>query len=199
MNAQSQTFASLLRRHRLAEGLSQEELAERAGLSRRGVSDLERGVKRSPHRDTILRLADALRLEGQERTLFAALARGQRSSQPEDNKRASSTLSYPAAPFVGRRHELVLLDDHLAGRTAPLFVAGEPGIGKSRLLAEVATRAAAQGWRVITGGCTRRSGQEPYEPFVSALAHAVRHTAQARQRMELQGCGWLVRLLPELP
>ena len=37
-------FADLLKRHRLAAGLSQEELAERAGLSPRGVSDLERRV-----------------------------------------------------------------------------------------------------------------------------------------------------------
>jgi transcriptional regulator with XRE-family HTH domain len=82
MNAQSQTFASLLRRHRLAEGLSQEELAERAGLSRRGVSDLERGVKRSPHRDTILRLAGALGLDGQERAVFVTLARVRRLPPP---------------------------------------------------------------------------------------------------------------------
>jgi predicted ATPase/DNA-binding XRE family transcriptional regulator len=199
MNAQSQTFASLLRRHRLAAGLSQEELAERAGLSRRGVSDLERGVKRSPHRDTILRLADALGLEGQERSLFAALARGQSSPLSGDRARPPDALPHHSAPFVGRRHELALLDDHRALRTPPLlFVAGEPGIGKSRLLAEAALCAAAQGWRVIAGGCTRRSGQEPYEPFVSALARAVRHTPPARQRMDLQGCGWLVRLLPEL-
>src|SRR5579884_3452685 len=41
-------FGCLLQRQRLAAGLSQEELAERAGLSRRGISDLERGVRRSP-------------------------------------------------------------------------------------------------------------------------------------------------------
>src|SRR5215472_2679304 len=56
-------FAVLLRRHRLLAGLSQEELAERARLSVRGISDLERGVRRAPHPGTIARLADALDLD----------------------------------------------------------------------------------------------------------------------------------------
>jgi DNA-binding XRE family transcriptional regulator len=42
-------FGLLLRRHRVAAGLSQKELAEKAGLSRRGISDLERGEWRIPH------------------------------------------------------------------------------------------------------------------------------------------------------
>jgi predicted ATPase/DNA-binding XRE family transcriptional regulator len=50
------TFGDLLRRHRIEAGLSQEALAERAGLSLRGLSDLERGARRAPYRDTALRL-----------------------------------------------------------------------------------------------------------------------------------------------
>ncbi|HEV8278838.1 MAG TPA: helix-turn-helix transcriptional regulator, partial [Streptosporangiaceae bacterium] len=42
------TFAELLRRHRLAAGLTQEALADRAGLSVRGIADLERGARRYP-------------------------------------------------------------------------------------------------------------------------------------------------------
>src|SRR5215471_7012120 len=56
-------FPALLRRHRLLAGLSQEALAERAGLSVRGVSDLERGMRHAPHPATIARLADALDLD----------------------------------------------------------------------------------------------------------------------------------------
>jgi class 3 adenylate cyclase/tetratricopeptide (TPR) repeat protein len=56
-------FPALLRRHRLLAGLSQEALADRAGLSVRGVSDLERGVRHAPHPATIARLADALDLD----------------------------------------------------------------------------------------------------------------------------------------
>ena len=56
-NAESPSFAVLLRRYRIAAGLSQEELAERAGLSRRGISDLERGQRRRPHLATNRRIA----------------------------------------------------------------------------------------------------------------------------------------------
>jgi transcriptional regulator with XRE-family HTH domain len=52
----------LLRRYRKAAGLTQEELAARAGLSVRGISDLERGIKAVPRKDTVQMLADALRL-----------------------------------------------------------------------------------------------------------------------------------------
>jgi transcriptional regulator with XRE-family HTH domain len=62
-----QAFAALLRRHRLLAGLSQEALAERAGLSVRGISDLERGVRRAPHPATISRLAEALDLDDSAR------------------------------------------------------------------------------------------------------------------------------------
>jgi transcriptional regulator with XRE-family HTH domain len=61
------TFADLLRRHRLASGLSQEILAERAGLSRTGVSELERDRNRRPHQDTLEHLAAALGLDAPER------------------------------------------------------------------------------------------------------------------------------------
>ncbi len=55
-------FGSLVRTYRLSSGFTQEELAERAGISARAVSDLERGLYLAPHRDTVLRLAAALGL-----------------------------------------------------------------------------------------------------------------------------------------
>ena len=67
----SLTFSQLLRRYRAAAGLTQEELAERAGLSGRGVADLERGVRVAPYLRTVRRLADALGLS-EERTAFLA-------------------------------------------------------------------------------------------------------------------------------
>ena len=63
--ADGPSFAVLLRRYRA--GLTQEELAERAGLSVRAVSDLERGVRRAPYKETVRLLAEALGLGVQER------------------------------------------------------------------------------------------------------------------------------------
>ena len=53
-------FATLLKGHRLAQGLSQEALAERTGLSREAIGRLERGERLSPRRDTVSLLAKAL-------------------------------------------------------------------------------------------------------------------------------------------
>jgi transcriptional regulator with XRE-family HTH domain len=59
-------FAELLSRLRMAKGLTQEDLAERAGMSVRGVSDLERGLRRRPQAATLKGLCEALGLEGQQ-------------------------------------------------------------------------------------------------------------------------------------
>src|SRR5215469_17237989 len=70
------SFAGLLRQFRTEARLTQEELADAAGLSPRSVSDLERGINRTARKDTALLLADALGLTGQVRALFVAAARG---------------------------------------------------------------------------------------------------------------------------
>ena len=70
------SFAGLLRQLRAEAKLTQEELAEAAGLSPRSVSDLERGVNRTARKDTALLLAGALGLSGPSRELFVAVARG---------------------------------------------------------------------------------------------------------------------------
>ena len=69
------TFGLLLRRYRVAAGLTQEELAERAGLSAHGISNLERGVRRAPQRYTLTQLAEALRLSAEDRAHLEAAAR----------------------------------------------------------------------------------------------------------------------------
>src|SRR5690242_15206834 len=62
------TFGYLLRSYRVAAGRSQDELAERAALSRRGISDLERGKRQLPHPATVRRLINALDLVDSDRT-----------------------------------------------------------------------------------------------------------------------------------
>jgi len=99
-------FGELLRRARQAAGLTQEELAERAGLSRRGIADLERGVRQTPRRDTVALLAAALGLTGEERTGFETAARrGMRHATSAPSAASSppsvhgeSTVPTPALP-----------------------------------------------------------------------------------------------------
>jgi predicted ATPase/DNA-binding XRE family transcriptional regulator len=196
-------FGSLLRRYRVAAGLTQEELAERAGVSARGISDLERGARRAPYRGTIARLADALRLALPERAAFEAAAGRHVGLHPAPAEpQAHSGLISALPPFVGRIDELALLDRHLnalAGDSPPLLlVAGEPGIGKTRLLQEAAARARAAGWSALQAGCHRRSGQEPYAPILGAIEGGIARQPTVRLRLALDGCAWLARLLPEL-
>src|SRR5437867_3108157 len=68
-------FGELLRRHRLAAGLTQDALARQAGLSARGIADLERGARRSPYPATVQRLADALQLDRTQRASLVTAAR----------------------------------------------------------------------------------------------------------------------------
>lgn len=68
---QPPAFGEALRRHRLAAGLTQQALAERAGLSVRGIADLERGVRRAPYANTVRRLGNALGLGEAERAARA--------------------------------------------------------------------------------------------------------------------------------
>ena len=129
------SFGDLLRTYRTAAGLTQEELAERAGMSTRGISDLERGVRRTPYRGTIELLAEALQLSAAERVRLEAAARrrGVPATQGSGESLASPPGSLPVSPFVGRTQELALLYRMLKDGPPVLLVAGEPGIGKSRL------------------------------------------------------------------
>jgi transcriptional regulator with XRE-family HTH domain len=69
-------FGRLLRQLRAEALLTQEELAEAAGLSARSVSDLERGINRTARKDTAVLLAGALNLAEPVRSLFVAAALG---------------------------------------------------------------------------------------------------------------------------
>jgi tetratricopeptide (TPR) repeat protein len=102
-------------------------------------------------------------------------------------------------PLVGRVRELALLETHLAREGPPvLLLAGQPGIGKSRLLAEATLLADRAGWRVLAGGCSRSGGQQPYAPLLEAVERDLHRQSPAQLRARLEGCAWLVRLLPEL-
>ena len=110
-HGQVPTFGELLRRYRVACGLTQEALAERAGLSVRTVSDLERGINLTPRKDTLPLLVAALGLSAEGSSHLEVAARRLKSA-----KRASTALTPPyGPPLVGRGRELDAVERHLAG------------------------------------------------------------------------------------
>ena len=142
------SFAALLRQLRVQAGLTQEELAEAAGISTRTVSDLERGVNRTAQKETARLLATALGLDLASSELFVAAARGRASARDVDAGYGSDSADahgFPAelTSFVGRagavREVAGLLEEYRL-----VTVTGPGGVGKTRLAGQVAGRVAAR-------------------------------------------------------
>jgi DNA-binding CsgD family transcriptional regulator len=105
--------------------------------------------------------------------------------------------------FVGRAEQLATFDEALAGAArgepAVLLVAGESGVGKTRLIGEFAGRATAAGVRVLAGDCVELGdGELPYAPIVGALRDLQRDIgAEALTELAGPGRAELGRLLPD--
>jgi predicted ATPase len=185
----------MLKRYRRAARLSQAALAERAGYSVSHISKLE-SAARLPISATIELLADALALGPTERGSLERAAR-RAGRLPEVLPHARSR---PLLPLVGRDHEVACIERHLVAQAEPplLLFAGVSGIGKTRLLRAAVERGASGGWLVLEGVCRRHSMQGPYGPLLDALAGAIRPLDRTQLHAALDGCKWLVRLLPEL-
>ena len=127
-------FGTLLRQYRIAAGLSQEALAERARMSTNGIGALERGYRRTPQRETLALLVSALELDDERREEFETAAQRQGRTSA-----GVSTLPLALTSFVGREAELdelaLLVRDH---RLITLIGAG--GIGKTQTALQLATR-----------------------------------------------------------
>jgi class 3 adenylate cyclase len=111
-------------------------------------------------------------------------------------------LAQTGRVFVGRDGELERLrqlwKETQAGERRLSLLGGEPGVGKTRLAAELAAAVQAEGATVLAGRCDEDLGV-PYQPFVEALRAFVAHTPETElaSRLGRHG-GELARLLPEL-
>jgi len=137
----SAPFGEALKGYRLAAGLTQEALAERAGVSPRNVQNLEGGVNR-PQRETAERLAGALGLGEADRAAFLAAAQPlarRRSPVPVTGADDSSpvrpgALPVPPTALVGREREAAETDALLRrDDLRVLTLVGPGGVGKTRL------------------------------------------------------------------
>jgi predicted ATPase len=138
-----QPFGAVLKRFRVAAGLTHEALAERAGLGARTISDLERGVSRAPRADTLALLVEALGLTPEQRARLEAAVR----PGPDAAAAAPAPPSPPSnlpvelTSFVGREQEARAVRGLLQrGDTRLVTLTGPGGVGKTRLAFHVAAQ-----------------------------------------------------------
>jgi tetratricopeptide (TPR) repeat protein/transcriptional regulator with XRE-family HTH domain len=173
-----ETFGQVLRQLRVEAGLTQEELADAAGLSPRSVSDLERGIHPTARKDTARLLADALGLTGPVRAAFEAAARGRAPADavPAGGVAAATrTLPRDVISFTGREAELRELMAAPADGTASVLgihaLGGMAGVGKTALAVHAAHRLAP--WfpdgQIFLSLHGHTPGQRPVDP-ADALA-----------------------------
>jgi tetratricopeptide (TPR) repeat protein/transcriptional regulator with XRE-family HTH domain len=207
------TFAAMLRQLRIEAGLSQEELAEAAGVGARTVSDLERGVALTARKETARLLADALGLMGATRASFEAIARGRAVAggsqalgiRVDGVAAATRTLPRDISSFTGREPELAQLVGVMAGApdsggvVAIHAIGGMAGIGKTAFAVHAAHRLAPQfpDGQIFLPLHGHTPGQRPVDPadaLASLLLTAGVAAAQIPPVLEARTALWRDRL-----
>ncbi|GAA2888173.1 hypothetical protein Acy02nite_81640 [Actinoplanes cyaneus] len=179
------SFGMLLRRFRLAAGLTLEALSEASRVSDRAISDMEREISKGPRVRTVQALAGSLRLTGADQVAFFAAARAGRTGGGRTGGGRTGggrPVLAPLADFTGRNRELARISGWIATTPSPVVViSGSPGFGKTAL----AVRAAAD-WppeqRLFVD--LRGLDDEPLTPLavLGELIRAVDPTAKALPR-----------------
>ena len=193
MNEQSNSFGYWLRRRRKALDLTQDGLAQKVSCSQAAIKKIE-AEERRPSKALALRLAEHLAIPAQERVAFLEAARSlQISDQFQGVRLPMTTFSSSEMPrvddagnlpshgdqvfpFVGRSNEygqfLGLIARLTMGRGQVVFIQGEAGIGKSRLLAEVSAYARQQGLYLLTTRCYDIERAIAYQPVIDLATQA---------------------------
>jgi hypothetical protein len=124
--------------------------------------------------------------------------------ETDERTRRRELLATPVeGVFVGREHEMAQLlaglNEAEAGRGRLFLVAGEPGIGKSRIAEELSTEARRRDARVLWGRCWEAGGAPAYWPWVQSLRGYVREADADEVRKQLgQGASDVAQILPEV-
>jgi tetratricopeptide (TPR) repeat protein/transcriptional regulator with XRE-family HTH domain len=189
-------FGDLLRRCRIEANLTQQTLAVRAHMSVQAIGMLERGTRRSPRRDTVVRLSRALGLAPPEAE--ALLAAGRAGGESDDAPPAARrTLPRDVATFTGRQHELDELlaavdGDAGSGRAVAISaIDGMAGVGKTAFAIHAAHRLASgyPDGQIFLDLRAHADGLRPVDPFdalgtllltVGVAAQAVPNDLDAR-------------------
>ncbi|HEX6256524.1 MAG TPA: AAA family ATPase [Euzebyales bacterium] len=131
----------MLKRLRLAAGMTQEALAESARLSAKAVSDLERDPTRRPRLTTVALLTDALGLSTGDRAALIAAARPDDLPPAHAPTASHQRLLRPLTPLLGRAGVTAAIAELLQrGDTQLLTLTGPGGVGKTRVAIDVARR-----------------------------------------------------------
>jgi tetratricopeptide (TPR) repeat protein/transcriptional regulator with XRE-family HTH domain len=197
--ATQEPFGSLIRRYRRDAELTQEALAERAGLSVRVIRRIESGSQQRPRQDTVRLLLEALDVPAEELGAFRAAAQGR------EHARSLPVGGYlgavPESVLVGRTTEvaelLTALELVADGSGRLVVLAGEAGVGKTRLAQEVTLQLRDRGFLLAAGRCYEPEQAIPYYPYLDALTTLLRAAPVSVTQEIPQRWPYLGRLLPD--